>query len=221
MRTKITILIVGIALIAGCSNSEEKAIEVVEPVMQETETQDNSPTRSLLDENDEIIDYRDKYTTPPPDDPRWIEFGSYRSHRPSTWFWVAPKSSFTICNYIVPGVEGNELANFTISQFEKGQGGDLTTNLKRWKSKFNTHNGAPVIPIIQTIQINGKESTAVEFRGEYMGAGAAWHRPDQTLLIAIYEDIENTYYFKLLGPTLTIEAHRDSLFTFLANLEHA
>ena len=72
---------------------------------------------------------------------------------------------------------------------------------------------------MQTIQIDGEESTVVEFRGEYMGAGAAWHRPDQTLLIVIFEDVASTYYFKLLGPTSTIEAHRDSLFTFLANLE--
>jgi hypothetical protein len=52
-----------------------------------------------------------------------------------------------------------------------------------------------------------------------MGAGAAWHRPDQKLLVVIFSDDSGTYYFKLLGPTETIEAHRDSFLTFLEKIE--
>jgi hypothetical protein len=219
MLTKITIVIASIALVTGCSDPEDRVIPAGQPALEPIETPKISIGTSLLDQKDESTDYRDKYTNAPPKDPQWIEFDSFRSPRPATWFWVAPKSSFVICNYVVPGVDGSELATFAITQFDEGEGGDLSLNVKRWKSKFNTFHGAPVKPSIKTTLIIGKESTVVELRGEYMGAGAAWHRPDQTLLVVIFEDGSSTFYFKLLGPTKTVEAHRESLFAFLSSIE--
>jgi len=219
MFIRITISIVSVALIVGCTDPEEKAIPVQRPSTQSVDTPTEITGSSLLDALDQTVDYREKYTSLPPADSRWIEFGAFRSERPSTWFWIAPSSSFVMCNYVVPGVEGSELAMFAISRFDQGQGGDLSLNLKRWNSKFNTYEGAPVKPTVQTILVHGAESTIVEFRGEYMGAGAAWHRPDQKLLVVIFSDDSGTYYFKLLGPTETIEAHRDSFLTFLEKIE--
>ena len=219
MLSRITISIVSIALTAGCTDPEEKPIPFEQPITQSAETPKKSTEKSFLDRPDESIDYREKYTAVPPEDSRWIEFGIFRSKRPATWFWVAPSSSFVLCNYVVPGVEKSELAMFAITQFDDGQGGNLEMNLKRWKSKFNTFEGAPVRPNTRTILVNGTESTVVELRGEYMGAGASWHKPDQTLLVVILVSDSSTYYFKLLGPTKTIDAHRDSFFTFLANIK--
>lgn len=219
MLFRITISIVSVAFAAGCSNPEEKPIQSPQAESQEAEVPKQSTGKSFLDDEDETIDYREKYTTVPPVDNRWIEFPPFRSERPATWFWVAPSSSLVLCNYVVPGVENSELATFSISHFEKGQGGDLSLNLKRWKSKFNTHEGAPVRPTIETMLIHGAEATVVEFRGEYMGAGAAWHRPDQTLLVVIFNHGFGTFYFKLLGPTITIEAHRESFFQFLEHVD--
>ena len=219
MLPHITISIVSIALVAGCSDPEEKSIPVQQTTTQSVETPTESTGTSFLDQQDESVDYRAKHTSVPPEDNRWIEFIPFRSERPSTWFWVAPSSSFVLCNYVLPGVEGSELSMFSISHFDEGQGGDLSLNLKRWKSKFNTYEGAPVNPSVRTILVHGTESTVVEFRGEYMGAGAAWHKPDQTLLVVIFADQFGTFYFKLLGPTITIDAHRESLFKFLENLE--
>ena len=219
MLLRITILIVSIALVAGCTDPEENPIQVQQPSTQSEETPTESTGISFLDQQDESVDYRAKYTAVPPEDSGWIEFGAFRSERPSTWFWVAPSSSFVLCNYVVPGIEGSELAMFAITQFDEGQGGDLPLNLKRWKSKFNTYEGAPIKPSIRTILVHGTESTVVEIRGEYMGAGAAWHKPDQTLLVVILADDSGTYYFKLLGPTITIEAHRDSFFTFIEKIK--
>ncbi len=219
MVIRITTSIVIMALIAGCAEQEEKPSAVQQTKSQSDETPTDSTTTSFLEQEDEITDYREKYTILPPEDSRWIEFGVFRSTRPATWFWVAPSSSFVLCNYVVPGVEGSELAMFSITRFDEGQGGDLQLNLQRWKSKFNTFKGAPVKPRIETILVKETESTVVELRGEYMGAGAAWHKPDQTLLVVLFTHDSDTYYFKLLGPTKTIEVHRESLFAFLANME--
>ena len=218
MFIRITISIVSIALTAGCTDPEEKPIPVQQPSTQSAETPDELTEKSFLDQKDGSIDYREMYTAVPPEDSQWIEFGTFHSKRPPTWFWVTPSSSFVLCNYVVPGVEGSEEAMFAITLFDEGQGGDLALNLKRWKSNFNTFEGAPVRPNTRTILVNGTESTVVEIRGEYMGAGAAWHKPDQTLLVVILVDDSGTYYFKLLGPTKTIGAHRESFFTFLANM---
>ena len=52
-----------------------------------------------------------------------------------------------------------------------------------------------------------------------MGAGAAWHKPNHTLLVVLIENDTHRYFLKMLGATETISAHRDSLYDAIQFLE--
>ena len=52
-----------------------------------------------------------------------------------------------------------------------------------------------------------------------MGAGAAWHLRNHSLLVAEVREPDENIYFKLLGPTSTVNAHRPSFLKVLDSLE--
>ena len=97
----------------------------------------------------------------------------------------------------------------------------FTENVARWKSLFRTNAGAPVKPTVSVITVNGHDAVIAEFKGEYMGAGAAWHLKNHALLVAEVREPEGNIYFKLLGPSSTVEAHRSSFLDVLDSLEVA
>lgn len=220
MLIRIVLSIYGFTFFVGCTHPEEESVESNPPLpSQSTEISNSSGTVSFLKNEDNVTDYRAMHTYLPPEDSNWIEFGTFRSPKPSTWQWDTPNSTFVTNNYVVPGVQDGDSGAFTISQFLPDKGGTLSQNIKRWVSKFNTNEGAPVKPKIDVMMVNGIESDVVEIRGEYMGAGGAWHLPDRTLVVVIFRDSSGVYFFKLLGPTKTIRAHRDSMFNLLNKIE--
>ena len=173
---------------------------------------------SFLEQEVNLTDYQEMFTNLPPENDTLIQFGQNQIKRPPSWIWIRPKSSFVLSNYILPGILGEESGVFTISRFEIGEGGDFETNILRWKGHFRNNEGAPIKPVVTQIEINGRIAQMVHFNGEYMGAGAAWHKPDYTLLIVLYEDETSRYFFKLLGPTETISAHRDALYDAIQSM---
>ena len=220
MFIRITLSIFCMGSILGCTHPDDEPVRPNPPSSpQSTEVTEALPSTSLLLETDDVTDYRAVHTYLPPEDSAWIHFGSFRSPKPSVWLWDTPKSTFVTNSYVLPGVKDGDSGVFTITQFETNGGGGLTANIQRWVAKFNTNQGAPIKPIVGSIIVHGLDSTTVEIRGEYMGAGGAWHLPDRTLLVVIFRHTSGVYYFKLLGPTKTIKAHRHSLFTFLEELE--
>jgi len=227
MFIRITLSLYSIAFFNGCTQPEEEPVSS-EPstTVQDIETTDTSTNTSILDKAGKIPDYKSKYTYLPPEDERWIEFGIYRSPKPPTWSWIPPNTPIVKSSYVVPSIETGDSAAFTITHFELGEGGELAPNLKRWKLLFRTGwsvatdlSGGPVQPRIDSIIVNNRETTTIEMRGEYIGAGASWHLPDHTLLIVIVEDETGRFFFKLLGPTITIDAHREAFISVLTEME--
>ena len=215
-------------LIASCSNDDTPQPQTETPLILTTNQQQPvEMTNPLLIEDDAVNEddtttYRPKFSqSTPPEDDRWITFGSYRAPKPSSWFWIPPKSTFVATSYTLPGVEREDFASFTITQYEVDEGVKLDTNIQRWKALFRTYGGAPVVPVLNTLQINGKEASMVEIRGDYMGFSAAMHLRDHTLLVVVVEEETELFFFKILGPTATINAHRDDLLSLLDALEES
>lgn len=181
---------------------------------------DEEENVSLLDTNEVSLQDRiDKFLVKPPEDDFHISIGSFRSIKPPSWFWTPPKSNIVTINYVVPSIDENEHAIFSVTQFNVGEGGHFTENVTRWKSLFRTNDGAPVKPTFEVITVNGHEAVIAEFQGEYMGAGGAWHLRNHSLLVAEVREPIGNIYFKLLGPTSTVDAHRPSFLKVLDTLE--
>ncbi len=166
----------------------------------------------------EETDYEARWQVKPPEDPSLIEFLDLFAHRPATWTWVAPRSAMRLINYIVPAAEGSEPADFAVIHFTEASGSTITSNIERWKSLFRSNDGGPLKPIITAMDIAGSDATIVELHGEYMGMGAGWHRPDYVFLGVIIPRPGERIYIKLVGPSATIEAHREAWNEVLSSL---
>jgi len=208
-------------LLIGCKPSSPKPTPQNKPVpnTQENVPPNTSDTSILAEEEVENIEDRiDKFTITPPVDDANITFGEFYSKRPSSWFWIPPKSHVVTCNYIVPSIDESEHAVFSVTQFHGDQGGVFVENIARWKRLFRSNDGSPIRPTIEVITVNNHDAVVAEFHGEYMGAGAAWHLKDHELLIAEVREEGVILYFKLLGPSITVKAHRPHFLRVLKNM---
>lgn len=134
----------------------------------------------------------------------------YEAPVPSTWQAQPPSSGMRLAQYRVPGAGGD--AEAVIFYFGKGQGGSVEANTERWISQFTTTDGKSVAPRIQRFRVDGIPVTTVELTGSYargvgMGPqGAA--KPNQTLLVAVFETPEGNLTLQLHGPNETVSANR-------------
>lgn len=182
------------------------AAEVTTPIIDP-----NSSSTSLLDvDQKSMSDKIDGFTQTPPVDNSIVTIQEYAIDKPATWFWVPPKSLIVSANYVVPSVGKNESALFSATFFNEGEGGHFTENIERWKSMFSNNEGAPIKPEIVVIEVNGHDAVVAEFHGEYMGAGAAWHLKDHALLVAEVREPTGNFYFKVIGPRETLNAHKEA-----------
>lgn len=172
-------IIIFVSCSISCSQEQENSSPKKGDAVQPAKNSDEStpaPPSFLMEEQDKKEDYASKYTIAPPEDDTMIQIGNHQMSKPASWIWIPPKSVFTLSNYTLPGILGEESGMFSISQFEAGEGGDFDINVERWKGHFRNDGGAPIRPIISQIDINKVPAQMVHMRGEYMGAGAAWHR---------------------------------------------
>ena len=212
-RNTISLLILIGTFQIGCDRPDDPPAtspqHIPEPPPAE-EPEVRTPVSSFLDRNVNAVDHDEKYRQKPPPDPKWITFGTFHSPRPATWIWMPPSSTMRIANYTLPGIDGSESAELSIIQFAPGEGGDVQSNIKRWKLQFRSTAGGPVRPTVSTMTIAQLPATITEINGEYMGMGAAWHRYDYTMLTAMIECEDGNIFLRLLGPRKTIDAHRNS-----------
>ncbi len=209
-------------LLTACNSEQESETSHATRSEQEdvqSESGDSSDTTSFLDEEESGKDYTSKYTIVPPKDESVIELTDVRAAKPASWIWTPPRSAFSTANYILPAVESSEPALLAITEFDLEEGGNLEDNIARWNSQFRDFEGGPVRPVIENISVAGLKATQVSFRGEYMGAGAAWHKPDQTMIVVIFEQKNKRVFLKILGPTDTVEIHREPLYEMLHSIE--
>jgi len=198
--------------IFGCDKTPE-----TRPVPPKPEMTTETPeiTSSFLDQKLEKVDHDAKYRKRNEIDPNFIIFSDFKSPKPTNWTWTTPKSNMRIANYTLQGDEENDVAELSIIQFDKDEGGTLTNNIKRWMKHFRSNEGGPVRTLISTTKVAGLPTSIVEISGEYMGMEASWHRSNYTMLIALVEFEDGNVFLKLLGPTPTINVHRDRWNSFL------
>ena len=220
MLKLLLLCILHLALI-GCESSEPKPPQHPNPKTT-TDVQKSIvvPTNSFLEKQTQNIEDRiDKFTDKPPLDKTYITFGEYHSKKPVTWAWVPPRSQLVTVNYVVPSTRANEHALFSITEFPDGDNGYFDENIARWKAQFRSNDGSPMKPKVESLTTNKKyDASIVEFEGEYMGAGAAWHLQNHSLLVANIRLNDSNWHFKLLGSTNTVKAHRKSFISFLKEI---
>lgn len=140
---------------------------------------------------------------------------------PQGWS-VEPASGVRLATYTIPGSGDAESAQLAVFYFGQGQGGAVDANIERWIGEFENPQPADR----RTLEINGMQVHRVEVKGNYVahamgtGEGAA-AQADAMLLGAIVEGPNGSVFFKLAGPSATVEAAEDGFDAMLQSLRRS
>lgn len=135
--------------------------------------------------------------------------------------WEAkPASGMRAATYLVPAAkgdsEGAELAVFT------NIGGGVQANIDRWIGQFEASDAPKAKQKKETI--NGFAVTSVDLTGTFKGGGMAMGQPSgpksgYRLLGAIVETPGGEVFFKMTGPSKTMEAAQPEFQGLLKSLK--
>jgi hypothetical protein len=125
---------------------------------------------------------------------------------PPEWTAEPPSSSMRVVTYRIPGdAEPAELGVFFFGS--GGQGGSVDANVQRWIGQFAPESGSAK-PSQRVETIEGIRVTRVSARGTYasgMPGGPSTPKAHYALLGAIAEGPGGNVFFKLTGPSKTVD----------------
>jgi hypothetical protein len=146
----------------------------------------------------------------------------YRTTVPAAWTSRTPSSNMRLAEYVVPASAGAEGAEVVVYFFGKGSGGNVASNLERWKGQFSTPDGSPVPETVTRDSSGAFAITFAEYRGTYargVGAGSPDQaKTGQALVAGIAETPRGTLFVQLFGPAARVAAERDAFMRFVKGL---
>jgi len=124
--------------------------------------------------------------------------------------------------YRVPGPAGD--AECVVFYFGPGQGGDASSNARRWASQFRPSDGRDSAAALKTseFQVGDLKVTTVDVEGTYlggMGGAATGGKPDHRLVGAIVAGPDANWFFKLTGPAKTVAAQKGAFEGMIRSLK--
>lgn len=138
---------------------------------------------------------------------------------PKRWS-LQPDRTMRVATYTIPAAEGDqEPAECVASFFGSGQGGPVEMNIDRWKGQFEN----PVEAGRNSTEVKGVPVTTVELAGTYLSPGgpmmqSTGKKEGARLLGAIITAPEGMVFFKLTGPSKTVEAARKEFQAMVGSL---
>jgi hypothetical protein len=146
----------------------------------------------------------------------------YQAAVPAGWTSAPASSSMRLAQYTIAGTNGSPGSEVVVYYFGKGQGGNVESNLQRWKSQFSMPDGSPAFESVTRDSSGAFPITVAEYRGTYargIGAGdAAAAKPGQSLVAVIAETPRGTLFFQLFGETAAVTPQREVLLRFVKSL---
>ncbi|MFM7259079.1 MAG: hypothetical protein ACKO3W_00605 [bacterium] len=144
------------------------------------------------------------------DDPAKLEVAGLRAPKPASWVWTKPTMQFRTLQYSVPGNgDSTKQAELIVSVFVDGDGGPIDANIDRWRNQFRAGDRAAE-PKRSSKSIGPLKVELVELAGDYMAMGSPAPKRDFLQLAAIVQAEGRNVFFRLVGPTETVEANRAS-----------
>ncbi len=128
---------------------------------------------------------------------------------PQEWEAQPSSSAMRKAQYIVPGPGGD--GELVVFRFPGGAGG-VEANVARWKGQFKVPEGktAADLGTTRTFEAGTLKVTWVDITGHYAapaqpGSTTMVEEPDSRMIAAIVEGSGDPLFFKLFGPTKTID----------------
>lgn len=128
---------------------------------------------------------------------------------PSEWVTEPASSPMRVAQFVVPGPGGD--GEMVVFRFAGGAGG-IEANVARWKGQFVPPEGKTIDDLTTTssFEAGTLKVTLVDITGHYKaperpGSPNMVDEPDQRMIAAIVEGSGDPFFFKLLGPSKTLE----------------
>jgi hypothetical protein len=159
----------------------------------------------------------------PSADPTVAKFMGLVAPKPATWIEDPPSGGLgRVANYTIPDPDGGEAAHINVFYFGPRQGGDVQSNVERWRSQFRPGpDGAPPEPIVERLEAGGMTVTLVELAGAWMAMGQSGYAEDQLFIAAIVEITEGRVFVRFAGRSATVEANRQAFMQMVEGLRRA
>ena len=125
---------------------------------------------------------------------------------PQAWTETPPSSEMRAFQFSIPGAKG-ENGELAVFHFGPGMGGDIQSNVNRWKAQFTLLAGEKT----EEKKINGITVTVVSLRGTYQLSGGpmmmAQGEPieNYAMLGAIISAPEGFVFLKATGPASVLD----------------
>jgi len=144
---------------------------------------------------------------------------------PTGWIREDPTSDHRMIQYRLPG-ENKEAgdARIVVYYFGKAGTGEVDANIDRWASQFRQPDGRPSIEVavVEHHEASGLVVHTIQVDGTYTAMSATGERldqPDRSLHAAVVYTEAGPYYFKVVGPTETLQRWDASYKFLLASFE--
>ena len=123
---------------------------------------------------------------------------------PAGWKTQEPRP-MRVATYSIPGSGGSEDGECGVFYFGTGQGGDVGSNIERWKSQFEMDSK----PSESTTAKGDLKVTTVQASGTYLAPGGPMmqsqgKKSNYRLHGVIVEGPQGSVFFKITGPSSTI-----------------
>jgi hypothetical protein len=138
---------------------------------------------------------------------------------PDSWKEEKPSSSMRKAQYTLPGADGADDAEMAVFVFPGG-GGGVQANINRWIGQFKQPDGSESM---EKTQIKKLESyglpvsiiyvTGTHLKGSMMG-GSTTELKNYAMVAAIVETSTDPWFFKTIGPEVTINHWRSEFEKF-------
>ncbi len=140
---------------------------------------------------------------------------------PEGWRSEKPKSAMRKATYGVPHVKGDkEDAEVAVFYFGPGQGGTIDANAQRWIGQFASVKDGDSKRSDR--EANGMHQHLVEvIKGAYGSGmpGDTGAKEGYGMVAAIVETPSGSYFFKMIGPSETVQASRAALLALLDSIK--
>jgi hypothetical protein len=150
-----------------------------------------------------------------------VSLGGLRAHVPRGWRPARPAIALRRAEFHMAGPGSSGGAVLAVFYFSLGQGGETAADIAHWIHQFEAASGdARTEPDRSERSVNGMHVTTVEVSGTYTDTEMSHmeNRTDFTLLGAIVEAPSGRFFFKLVGPRLTVARWRAAFYEFLGSL---
>lgn len=135
---------------------------------------------------------------------------------PANWQYRTAQNPMQLAIFLAPEESDtytenpNTVATVSLS-FLKGETGSLNDNIKRWQRQIDINNPINPSENIRTIKTSLGEIQFIKIQN---------NNTDESILAAVYQQLDGALFVKMRGPIQTINQQTNNFVSFIEDVQH-